>query len=57
MLAQLTTPDKAELYEKKAEAAAKILGGLVHGAFSSMTGEAAAGNVVETVASCPVAAL
>lgn len=51
MLAQLTTPDKAELYEKKAEAAAKILGGLVHGAFATMTGEAAAGNVVETARS------
>jgi len=49
MLAKLTTPDQAVLYEKKAEAAAKILGGLVHGALATMTGEAAAGNVMESV--------
>jgi len=39
MLAKLTTPENADLYERKAEAAAKILGGLVHGAFATMTGE------------------
>jgi hypothetical protein len=49
MLAKLTSPDQAELYEKKAEAAAKILGGLVHGALATMTGEAAAGNMIESV--------
>ena len=51
MLTAITTPDKAELYEKKAEAAAKIIGGLVHGAFATMTGEAGAATAIETVRS------
>lgn len=51
MLAKLTTPQNADLYEKKAEAAAKILGGLVHGAFATMTGEAAATNAIQRVRS------
>jgi len=48
MLASIMSPGEADLAEKKADAAVKILGGLMHGALATMTGEAGASSVLQT---------